>query len=173
VLVTSEGGFLLGGRSDSGQGGDKSQSSRGGTDYWLVKLSASGGAALVAAEAEAVADSPALADTAAPADTVAGAQARVATGQAQPENEPVRLHTYPNPFTDVLTVEFTLPRAGAVKAGVYDSQGNPVQSLFEGQAEAGRTYRFTWQPGPRKAGVYLIRLAAAGVVTHSKVLLVK
>ncbi len=173
VLVTPEGGLLLGGRSDSGQGGDKSQSSRGSTDYWLVKLSASGGAALVASAAEAAADSPALADAAAPADTVAGAQARVATGQTAPANEPVRLHTYPNPFTDVLTVEFTLPGAGAVKAGVYDSQGNPVQSLFEGQAEAGRTYRFTWQPGPQKAGIYLVRLVAAGAVTHAKVVLVK
>jgi hypothetical protein len=104
---------------------------------------------------------------------VALPQARIATGPAEPENEPVRLHSYPNPFTHALTVEFTLPTAGAVKAGVYDSQGNPVKSLFEGQAEAGRTYQFTWQPGSQKAGVYLIRVVAAGAVTHGKVVLVK
>ncbi len=169
VLVTPDGGFLLGGRSDSGVGGDKTQSSRGGTDYWLVKLSASGGPALAATEAETMVHADAPAD----ADTGAVAPPRVAAGQAEPENEPVRLHAYPNPFTDVLTVELTLPGAGAVRAGVYDSQGNPVQSLFEGQAEGGRTYRFTWQPGPRKAGLYLIRVVAAGAVTHGKVVLVK
>ena len=35
---TSEGGFLLSGRSNSGIGGDKSQESQGETDYWVVKM---------------------------------------------------------------------------------------------------------------------------------------
>lgn len=40
VLQTSDGGFLLTGYSSSGIGGDKSQASRGGQDYWIVKVSA-------------------------------------------------------------------------------------------------------------------------------------
>lgn len=39
---TEDGGLLLGGFSASGIGGDKTQSSRGSTDYWIIKLDASG-----------------------------------------------------------------------------------------------------------------------------------
>ena len=42
VLQTSDGGYLLGGYSESGQGAGKSQPSRGYKDYWVVKLNASG-----------------------------------------------------------------------------------------------------------------------------------
>ncbi len=39
---TAEGGYILGGYSNSGQGGDKSEESRGSDDYWVVKISAQG-----------------------------------------------------------------------------------------------------------------------------------
>ncbi|MFC5270879.1 T9SS type A sorting domain-containing protein [Adhaeribacter terreus] len=39
---TSDGGFILGGSSNSGISGDKSQATNGGFDYWIVKLDANG-----------------------------------------------------------------------------------------------------------------------------------
>jgi hypothetical protein len=44
VEQTSDGGFILGGQSreNSGANGDRTEPSRGGPDYWLVKLSADG-----------------------------------------------------------------------------------------------------------------------------------
>jgi hypothetical protein len=42
VIQTSDGGYLLGGYSDSGANGDKTESSQGETDYWVVKLDGSG-----------------------------------------------------------------------------------------------------------------------------------
>lgn len=42
VKQTSDGGYILGGSSDSGIGGDKTEASRGTHDYWVVKLDASG-----------------------------------------------------------------------------------------------------------------------------------
>src|SRR6185436_19812663 len=39
---TSDGGYILGGVSYSGIGGDKSQSLLGGSDYWIVKTDALG-----------------------------------------------------------------------------------------------------------------------------------
>jgi RHS repeat-associated protein len=38
MIETSDGGFLLGGTSASGATGDKSDASRGGKDYWIIKL---------------------------------------------------------------------------------------------------------------------------------------
>jgi hypothetical protein len=39
---TADGGYILGGRSDSGASGDKTEASRGDFDYWVVKLNAAG-----------------------------------------------------------------------------------------------------------------------------------
>jgi len=39
---TKDGGYILGGYSPSGKSGEKTQHSRGGNDYWVVKLSADG-----------------------------------------------------------------------------------------------------------------------------------
>ena len=39
---TSDGGYVLGGYSASGISGDKTEASRGSSDYWIVKLNASG-----------------------------------------------------------------------------------------------------------------------------------
>jgi hypothetical protein len=42
VQETSDGGYVLGGYSYSGAGGDKSEAGRGGDDYWIVKVDSSG-----------------------------------------------------------------------------------------------------------------------------------
>ena len=39
---TADGGFLMCGQSTSNSGGDKTENSRGGNDYWIVKLGANG-----------------------------------------------------------------------------------------------------------------------------------
>jgi len=39
---TDDGGYILGGYSESGISGDKTQASQGGTDYWIVKTDANG-----------------------------------------------------------------------------------------------------------------------------------
>lgn len=39
---TSDSGFVLGGYSNSGISGDKTQASKGGNDYWIVKISSNG-----------------------------------------------------------------------------------------------------------------------------------
>lgn len=42
LLITPDGGCLAGGISADDQGGDKSENSRGGGDYWVIKLSTTG-----------------------------------------------------------------------------------------------------------------------------------
>src|SRR5438034_7992506 len=39
---TRDGGYVLGGTSYSGVGGDKTQPSRGDYDYWVIKIDSSG-----------------------------------------------------------------------------------------------------------------------------------
>src|SRR6185295_3800992 len=42
VIQTADGGYLLGGTSYSDSSGDKSENSRGVSDYWIVKLDSLG-----------------------------------------------------------------------------------------------------------------------------------
>jgi len=42
IQQTADGGYILGGYSDSGSNGDKTQASQGGNDYWVVKTDANG-----------------------------------------------------------------------------------------------------------------------------------
>ncbi|MFT5827643.1 MAG: hypothetical protein ACI9AB_000590, partial [Urechidicola sp.] len=42
INQTSDGGYILGGRSSSGISGDKTEASQGGVDYWVVKLTSLG-----------------------------------------------------------------------------------------------------------------------------------
>jgi hypothetical protein len=42
LALTSDGGYILAGRSDSGNTGDKTETNRGSTDYWIVKVDGSG-----------------------------------------------------------------------------------------------------------------------------------
>ncbi|MBK0402040.1 T9SS type A sorting domain-containing protein [Adhaeribacter sp. BT258] len=42
IRQTCDGGYILGGSSDSPESGDKSKGSRGGNDYWVVKISSKG-----------------------------------------------------------------------------------------------------------------------------------
>ena len=40
--TTNDGGYILGGFTNSGMGGDKTEPSRGGYDYWVVKIDSAG-----------------------------------------------------------------------------------------------------------------------------------
>lgn len=42
TFQTSDGGYILGGFSNSGISGDKTEASRGGNDYWIIKMDGSG-----------------------------------------------------------------------------------------------------------------------------------
>ncbi len=42
IQQTTDGGFILGGKSISGMGGDKTQENRGSYDYWIVKIDSVG-----------------------------------------------------------------------------------------------------------------------------------
>ncbi|QHT69978.1 S8 family serine peptidase [Rhodocytophaga rosea] len=149
VLQTSEGGYLLAGRSDSGIGGDKSQASQGGTDYWMVKIAATGSTVSFTTEAEA----------------------RVATESPEVAEESIQLKAWPNPFKGKTTIAFTLPNTELVEVKVYDIVGNEVKSLFIGEAEAGKPYEITWQTSSEKPGMYIIRIGSLSATTYTKVIL--
>jgi len=72
------------------------------------------------------------------------------------------LQNYPNPFNPSTTIRFGLPETAQVSAVVYDLRGSVVQTLVNGQMEAG-WHDLQWQPEQGVAlnsAVYLVRIKA-------------
>jgi hypothetical protein len=75
----------------------------------------------------------------------------------------------PNPVRGSARIAYTLPEAGPVRLAAYDVQGRQVALLAGGEAAAGR-HEAAWAADGLAAGVYVIRLEAAGqVLTHRAV----
>lgn len=73
----------------------------------------------------------------------------------------IRVENYPNPFSDLSTVRFTLPRAAAVSLRLYDLLGRLVLQLGEGRYPRGET-ALTLDGTGLPAGIYHLVLTAEG-----------
>lgn len=150
ALQTSDGGFLLGGRTYSGIGGDKTQSSQGDMDYWLVKVAPeTRGIPRVAERELTFAEKPA------------------------PTAEANLLKAYPNPFQSQITVSFTLPETQLTTVKVYDMQGREITTLFQAEAKANQTYQVEWLAANKPTGIYLLQLQTPTQRQRQKLLLTK
>lgn len=83
------------------------------------------------------------------------------------------LNVYPNPFSDRVAVEFSLPKTGAVDIRVMDLFGREIAQLAKGTMAQGINTTFwdgrTQTGGSVPNGVYLIRIETQGVATYHKV----
>lgn len=69
----------------------------------------------------------------------------------------------PNPFVASTRLTYGLPQAGRVSLAVYDVLGREVARLVDEEQAAG-AYRVAFDGGDLPAGVYVVRLSAAGQV---------
>lgn len=84
----------------------------------------------------------------------------------------LKLNSYPNPFNPATTINFVLPENGRVNLSVYNSLGQKVSEIFNGNLEAGvNEVRFDGSNLP--SGAYFIRLVTPTGQTAKKVLLLK
>jgi hypothetical protein len=67
----------------------------------------------------------------------------------------------PNPAPGRTGLALVLPAAGPVRLRVFDIAGRLVADAFDADLPAGR-HQLTWQAGDTAAGVYFLRLEAAG-----------
>jgi glucose/arabinose dehydrogenase len=81
----------------------------------------------------------------------------------------LQLQTYPNPFSEKLTVHFQLPQSGDALLEVYDGRGSRLERLFEGPAEAGKNYELEVNH-LKASGMYVIRLSTPAGVAYRKVI---
>jgi hypothetical protein len=79
---------------------------------------------------------------------------------------------YPNPFNPETTIPIALPEAAHVTVTVFDILGREVATLMDETYEAG-VYELRWEAGTMPAGIYFIRMRAAGKEFLRSVMLMK
>jgi hypothetical protein len=79
---------------------------------------------------------------------------------------------YPNPFNPATTIRYNLPHKSQVLLTVYNTLGQQVATLVQGQQEAG-SYEVTFNGSALASGVYFYRLEAGSFVGTKRLLLLK
>lgn len=93
------------------------------------------------------------------------------TGVADASDTPVlALSTYPNPFLENTTIEFSLPEASEVQVEILNVMGEVVAVLEHGTMPDGR-HILQWDAKGHKTGFYLLRVRADGVEGFKKLML--
>ncbi|PST83388.1 hypothetical protein C7T94_12495 [Pedobacter yulinensis] len=85
------------------------------------------------------------------------AQAYPVPGDAGTENALVLKQNYPNPVSNLTTIEFNLPEGGQTELAVFDTQGKRMAVIASGLLEAG-SHQFDYKPGGLAPGIYIYRL---------------
>jgi hypothetical protein len=79
---------------------------------------------------------------------------------------------YPNPFNPSTTIRFALPQAGHVKLAIYNTIGQQVATLIDGNKEAG-FHSLVWEAHNMPSGIYFYSLQANGETFIHKMTLIK
>ncbi len=79
---------------------------------------------------------------------------------------------YPNPFNPTTRIEYTIPKDGFVNLGIFNSLGQKIANLVNGNMKAGR-YRATFNAGEFSSGVYYYRLESGSKIIVKKMIVLK
>ena len=79
---------------------------------------------------------------------------------------------YPNPANPSTTISYTIPTRSHVTLSVFNTLGQKVAGLVNGEEEAG-SYNITFDASGLASGVYLYRMQAGSFVQTKKLVMVK
>jgi chitinase len=79
---------------------------------------------------------------------------------------------YPNPFNPSTTIAFSIPKAAYVTLKIYNSLGQQVENLVEGNMSEG-VHNISWDASKFPSGVYFYRLQVDGYGLVKKMMLIK
>jgi hypothetical protein len=79
---------------------------------------------------------------------------------------------YPNPFNPATTIKYALPARSRVTLAVFNTLGQQVATLVEGEMEGGH-HEVTFDASSLASGVYLYRLTAGDYVQARRLVLLR
>jgi hypothetical protein len=80
---------------------------------------------------------------------------------------------YPNPFNPTTSISFTVAKNEMVTLNVFNALGQKVASLFNAQAEAGKTYNVSFDASKLTSGIYFYQLNQGSNSVTKKMTLMK
>ena len=80
---------------------------------------------------------------------------------------------YPNPFNPSTEIRFSVEKTGRAVLEVFNVLGQHIATIFDGKAEAGRSYRVKFEGYRFGAGVYFYRLQSGDRSDLKKFMLLK
>ncbi|WP_158267430.1 PKD domain-containing protein [Adhaeribacter arboris] len=106
-------------------------------------------------------------------DSTSNANSSITNGHKMPEvnaAKPASLTSFPNPFQNQTTIQFTFAQEEDYKLEVYNLSGELVSLLKSGKAVAGETVQVSWNASQNKNGIYIIKLTNKQAVQHLRVM---
>jgi len=84
----------------------------------------------------------------------------------------ISLEAYPNPFNNILTIKFAVPKKGRSCLEIYNILGQKIAKLVDKELQLG-LYQQSWNAQGISSGLYLIILVMENKIYSKKVLLLK
>ena len=96
----------------------------------------------------------------------------ITTGmEEQSEGGLISLGNYPNPFTDVTTISYTLVAdESMIELSITDMLGKKI-ALLDNQSKSAGSYQTVWNANGAKPGVYLLQMNVNGKMITKKLVL--
>ncbi len=79
---------------------------------------------------------------------------------------------YPNPFNPTTTINYTIPNRSRVTLSLYNTLGQKVAQLVNGDKDAG-AYSITFDASGMASGVYLYRMETGSFMQTRKLVVLK
>ncbi len=79
---------------------------------------------------------------------------------------------YPNPFNPATNIQYSVPKSGYVTLKVYNELGNEVETLYNGNQNAG-IYNVTFNAAKLASGIYYYQLRSGNLISTKKMILLK
>ncbi len=79
---------------------------------------------------------------------------------------------YPNPFNPATNIEFTLTKPGHTILEIYNTLGQPVATLIDGQMSSGH-HQITFMADGYTSGIYFYKLSSGNFTEVKKMMLLK
>jgi hypothetical protein len=80
---------------------------------------------------------------------------------------------FPNPFNPATNIQFTVPADGRATLKIFNTLGQEVATLFNGDATAGTYHQVQFNGSNLASGIYFSRLEFGGKMQVKKMLLLK
>lgn len=87
-----------------------------------------------------------------------------ATGISSIHDQPIEVKCYPNPFESSITITFSLNKSEPVLIKIYDMLGAEIETLFEGQKQAGN-HSFVFDATYVKGQIYICKIQTGSSIT--------